>query len=1145
MTHVPSMHPHDDQTPESHPHGSEPRGSHPHETHPRGDRQQAAEDIFEQVRALDPDAREAAIDAGSDDAWVRAEVRSLLEFDISTLATLGSRRDARFDAAACVGLSVGGFTLREVIGVGGMGTVFAADQELPARAIAVKVLHSAAARPSTLARFRKESEFLARLDHPNIARVIAAGALQVPGDGGARPYFAMELVAGGRSITRWARETRASRADAVRALATACDAVGSGHRSGIAHLDLKPGNILVSSAGVVKVIDYGIARSIAADGPTEQDAAIVGTPQYMSPEQFVRGAGAAVDSRADVHALGLILYELLTDRLPYDTRGMSLAAAARMVREAAPVAPRRIDSTIPRDLDAIARKALARDRDARYGSASELADDLRRWLDDEPVVAAPPRGADAFMRLVRRNPLPASLAAAAVASLALGAAVSLRSAVREADAAARLRVEAARARMQAAAADAARGETAESVPQLERVPADLRGWEWRHVHAQIANATIYSVVGAEVLSVASLDASNEAVAGVTGGFIEIADCAGVRTPELHDLRSAFAQPQYASIAAVSASPDCREILATTNEGDVLAIDRGDSSIRHLVRGGGVRAAALADVDAGKSTDAPSLRLVAIADPAGGAFIVDASSGATIARLAGVGAANDACFTRDGRQLLVALADGALRMIDLDPSAPAERAIRERWRTAPRPSASRAAAVSDDGNLIGVAWRDGRITVHAPADGAILSEADLPGGSVFDLAASPDHSVFAASSWSNQVRVIDARTLAITRRLSGSGTHVWGIAFSADGTRLLGRIGPTSTSAKGDLIAIDCLGAWSMGDAPATIRQCSAGTLLQAATAGPRPGLFTAVSADGALLEIDARAGVVRTLAAAGAAANADSIARAGDAAVVGHSDGAVSLFRVDDAAGTARSVWRTRALPGRIGAIGVTPDGGMIAVGNNDHSVGVLDAADGGVRWTAEIPLPKHAPNRRGVRRPIFLDGGRAVTFAAILAGAERIAYRTSDGAPLPERRGGDAYEWEDGFERRADGRIYMLGITGFLNSFRDGEAPEFSEMALNGGVMCTDAGETRLFVAARDGLVRAAGFDPVTPLLRLEAPPGIPLAIAFDDEADELTVVSARGIARTWLGRGAQQRTVPPRPSLPQSLRDGALPAEPEPGAK
>jgi len=126
-----------------------------------------------------------------------------------------------------------------------------------------------------------------------------------------------------------------------------------------------------------------------------------------------------------------------------------------------------------------------------------------------------------------------------------------------------------------------------------------------------------------------------------------------------------------------------------------------------------------------------------------------------------------------------------------------------------------------------------------------------------------------------------------------------------------------------------------------------------------------------------------------------------------------------------------------------------------------------------------------------------------------------------------------------------MLGITGYLNSFRDGEAPDFSAMALNGGVMCTDAAETRLFVAARDGLVRAAGFDPVTSLLRLEAPPGNPLAIAFDDEADELTVVSARGIARTWLGRGAQQRTVPPRPSLPQSLRDGALPAEPDPGAK
>ena len=232
-------------------------------------RQRAAEDIFEAVRALHGDARDAAIDAGSDDAWVRAEVRSLLRFDGPALQTIGSRRAADFDADACIVLSTGGFTLRCVIGVGGMGTVFEADQELPTRRIAVKVLHAASLRASTLERFRRESEFLARLDHPNIARVISAGTLRAPPDGAERPYFAMELVDGGRAITAWAAEARADSEGRVRMLATACEAVGAGHRTGVAHLDLKPGNLLVSRNGTLLVIDYGIARPVeepAADG---------------------------------------------------------------------------------------------------------------------------------------------------------------------------------------------------------------------------------------------------------------------------------------------------------------------------------------------------------------------------------------------------------------------------------------------------------------------------------------------------------------------------------------------------------------------------------------------------------------------------------------------------------------------------------------------------------------------------------------------------------------------------------------------------------------------------------------------------------------------------------------------------------------
>ena len=1067
----------------------------PH-TSPTPEQQRAAEELFDLVRAIPAAEREATILARSPDLWVRAEVRSLLQFDEQTVATLGSPRDERFDAQKCIGLSVGGFTLRAVLGVGGMGTVFEADQDLPSRRIAVKVLHSATARASTLARFRKESEFLARLDHPNIARVIAAGSLHLPGDATARPYFAMELVDGGRSLTRWAREERTSREGVVRMLAAACDAVGSGHRAGIVHLDLKPGNLLVSKGGALRVIDYGIARSL--DATEEQpDASFAGTPQYMSPEQLVRGS--RVDSRADVYALGLILYELLAGRLPYETRGEPFAEVTRIVREVEPASLELVDSTIPRSLARIAAKAIAKDPDARYGTASEFGDDLRRWLADEPVLAAPPRAGEAVVHFVRRNPAITALAAIALAAVVVGGATSAWFALRSSRSEQQQRVAAARAHTLAAGLALALGEPAVVERHLVAVPTDLRGWEFQHLQAELANFDLLALASNEVLSVASIDATGEAVGGVTGGTLVIADLALKRAPESLDLRALYAEPLRASVIALSASEDGAILFVNTGEATLFAIER-KGALANRLSSSSLRAR-------------PCGRALASAGPDGAVSLLDRSTGAVLARCDGFGGVLDAHFSLDGRACLLSSADGVLRLVDIDPAAPS---VRERWRTAPRETRARAAAVAPDGSFVVTAWNDGRISRHDPADGRATLERDLRGGSVFDLAVSPDGRTIAASSWANDVRLIDASTLEIARRLGGSISHVWGIDFTADGSRLVGRITPAIQAGTAEPVGTDCLGAWRMADGPLA-HDAELGAALAAATAGPEPWRFTACATDGAVLEFDARDGATRRLAKA--APGALSIARTESAIAVGEAGGFVRMIRlqVGPDGASASEAWRERPLDEDITGIAVSPDGATIAIGDADHSVAALDAANGARRWRAEIALPSIPPPRRGVFQPIFLDDASIVTFATVLSNVRCPAYRLSDGMVVPGRFGTSGSEIDGAFVR--DGEIYGIGVTGYITRGTVSEAQAISRFALNGGVICPSRDGERFFAATRDGSTRVGGFNPIDELMRLESPSGKPLAISFDDEHDSLTVLTARGIARTWPGSSASVR--------------------------
>jgi WD40 repeat protein len=786
-------------------------------------------DLLDEALALDDVARERflrGLEARDPDRG--RELRELIAMLPDAEPREAAERAERgeqdpFVGEPAVGETLGGCVIEEILGRGGIGTVFGARQIDPPRAVAIKILRLASARASHLRRFRTEAHALGRLVHPTLARIYASGT--AVREGVELPYIIMERIDDAVSFVEWARSGRVSRVEIARSMARVCDGMQHGHGRGVIHRDLKPSNILVGPNGTPHIIDFGIARLVSPEGEAPNDTiagSLIGTPAYMAPEQFELAPGD-IDTRIDVHALGVILYESVVGRRPYEIPRHLYFDAAQIMRATEAAPPHLVDSTIPADLSAIITKAMAKDRDRRYATMSELADDLRAFADGHGVRARPERGIERLLRAARRNPAWTTAVVVSTTALVLATVIAFLSLSRARD-------ERDRARLALATIDAERG----LIPFDGYIPLDLAEVRPALVSGMIRRQVDDAVfpaqrmVGGHMMAgCLSADRTRFAAGGDDGGSATV-DLGPGRAPNAKLARAKTDLPFY----GVGLSWDGTRVFGCDEGGKFFEV-LGDGTIKVIQQVNQVLRAILPAADGDRMLLVGAQAVGVYRLSTGAIEFANIATGVDLGGAAWLGTGT--AYAVMGDRTVVAL------------EVPDEGPPRSLGRLDIGPTTARSVAIAPDGSKVAVGTNQGRVLLVDPRTRTVSHLADLR-HSLWSVAYSADGKTVYAGDRGGRVHSVSAEDGRVLGVRSGYSTEpVWALGEAIDGT-LVANIG-------GEFAFFGNDDRWSGSPQPFPGSPRSTRILA--------PQTLRAVGTDGIVRDLDLAVGVWREVAAIG------------------------------------------------------------------------------------------------------------------------------------------------------------------------------------------------------------------------------------------------------------------------------------------